>query len=96
MNKRYRYLTPDDFVKAEKNGINKETLRSRVNKYGWDIDRAINEPARLQVNDINKWIPLALENGISERALRGRFERGWAPYVAATKPLMKRGERHLQ
>lgn len=93
MGKRYHYLTPEDYVTAERNGINKETLKSRVRKYGWDVDCAITKPVRKPVNNIQKWVPLALKNGIRESTLRSRFELGWDPLIAATKPIIKGRER---
>ena len=44
--KRYFYITPEDFRIAEENGISKDTLLSRVRKLGWDIDKAITKPVR--------------------------------------------------
>ena len=44
--KRYFYITPEDFKIAEENGISKDTLLSRVRKLGWDVDKAITKPAR--------------------------------------------------
>jgi len=87
MSKRYKYLTPADYETAKKNGIGKATLATRVYR-GWDIDRAITEEIREQVNDIKKWIPVAEANGIKESTLRGRAELKWDLELAATKPKM--------
>ena len=46
MEKKYWYITPDDFERAAKNGINKDTLRQRVRTLGWDIERAIKSPLK--------------------------------------------------
>ena len=45
-NKRYFYITPEDFKIAEENGIPEYVVTTRVIKLGWDIDRAITKPAR--------------------------------------------------
>ena len=38
-NKRYFYITPEDFEKAKENGIHKDTVITRVRKLGWDVDK---------------------------------------------------------
>ena len=47
-NKRYFYITPEDFKIAEENGISKDTLIMRVRKLGWDVDKAITKPVRIK------------------------------------------------
>ena len=46
MEKKYWYITPDDFERAAKNGINQDALRQRVRTLGWDIERAIKTPLK--------------------------------------------------
>lgn len=38
---------------------------------------------------VHQWLPMAIRNGISERALRGRIADGWDPELAATKPMRR-------
>lgn len=35
------YITPEEYEKAEKNGIDKNTLYKRIREYGWDKQRAL-------------------------------------------------------
>ena len=44
MEKKYWYITPDDFERGIKNGISKDTLRQRVRTLGWDVEKAIKTP----------------------------------------------------
>lgn len=89
--KRYYYVTPDDYETAEKNGIDKLLVYQRVNN-GWDVDRAITEP-------VNTW---CLHNGIWDqwkdkavvcyKTFASRLNRGMTPKEAATTPKISRAE----
>ena len=43
MEKKYWYITPDDFERAAKNGINRNTFYSRI-KLGWSAEKAATTP----------------------------------------------------
>lgn len=69
MEKRYHYITPEDEEIAERNGINNHALRQRVMDRGWDIEKAITVPLRVEVpfQPIwEKWEALATENGVTK------------------------------
>ena len=92
MEKRYHYITPNDYVTAEENGISEHALYQRVHIYGWDIDRAISQPMRSKGVPFehvwSKWKETAEENGISKDVFYSRCRNsGWAPEKAATIPV---------
>lgn len=92
LEKRYHYITPEDFEIAEKNGINQDALSQRVRDYGWDIDRAITDPLKVGVpfQPIwEQWEKVATENGISKNLFYQRIKiYKWAEKMAATQSLM--------
>ena len=69
--KRYFYITPEDFRIAEENGISKDTLLSRVRKLGWDVDKAINTPVRAKRKFTKEEIK-TMEEAITKPKKRGR------------------------
>lgn len=90
--KRYGYITPDDELVAEANGISKNTLWKRVNESGWDIDRAITEKTQA-----HNWLSSELKdtlkaNGISLSTYRSRVRRGMDKREASTQPIKPRSE----
>lgn len=93
MEKRYHYITPEDEEIAEGNGINQHALWQRRDR-GWDIDRAITEPLRVETpyQPIwGKWEAVATEHGISRRLFYHRVKlSGWSEKRAATSPLGSR------
>ena len=40
------YITPQDYEKATKNGIKKETVRRRVVRNNWSVEDAISPPSQ--------------------------------------------------
>lgn len=94
MDKRYHYITPDDFMVAEKNGINSAALQQRVRDYGWDIDRAIIVPLKVETpfQPIwEKWEKIATKHGVSRVLFYHRVKKGWPEAKSATFPI-KRGK----
>lgn len=92
--KRFYYITPEDEVIAEKNGITSNALYQRVHKYGWDIDKSITHPVRKIVRFQSDWIETAKKNGIKLNVFRARVQRyGWDEKTAATTPLISQIER---
>lgn len=82
-------ITDEDYEKAEKNGISKMNVYLRVNKRGWEIERAITVPIRKKkcVTGINAGMKkLAEMNGISHTTLYKRLKKGMDPYEAVTAP----------
>lgn len=71
------YITPEQYIEAEKNGIAKTTLIARVRNYGWDIERAVNEPVRqiIRTEEIKERLK---EKGLNSNTFKSRLRRGWS------------------
>lgn len=85
------YITPEDFKRAEENGISNERLRQRVYGAGWPKEKAITK----QISKGTGWKEykdIAGEHGICYRTFADRRKRGMDPYEAATKPVMDSSE----
>ena len=93
-NKRYFYITPEDFEKAKENGIHKETVITRVRKLGWDIDKAITKPAREKRKFTKEEIEIMEENGIDRNTAVCRLNYGWTVEEAISKP-KKQGRQYI-
>lgn len=95
MEKRYDYITPEDYATAEKNGITKSAMEQRVYSYGWDIDRAITQPmreSRCFQSVWDKWGHQATKNGISRAVFYSRINTsGWSESKAASTKMMRGG-----
>ena len=85
-NKRYFYITPEDFEKAKENGIHKETVITRVRKLGWDVDKAITKPARKKRKFTKEEIETMEENGIDRNTVSCRLNYGWTLEEAISRP----------
>ena len=93
-NKRYFYITPEDFEKAKENGIHKETVITRVRKLGWDVDKAITKPARKKRKFTKEEIEIMEENGIDRNCAVCRLNCGWTVEEAISKP-KKQGRQYI-
>ena len=93
-NKRYFYITPEDFEKAKENGIHKETVITRVRKLGWDVDKAITKPARKKRKFTKEEIKIMEENGIDRNTTVCRLNYGWTVEEAISKP-KKQGRQYI-
>ena len=93
-NKRYFYITPEDFEKAKENGIHKDTVLTRVRKVGWDIDRAITKPVRSKRKFTEEQIKIMEENGVDRNTASCRLKWGWSLEEALTRP-KKRGRQYV-
>ncbi|EOO23583.1 hypothetical protein IIU_06990 [Bacillus cereus VD133] len=85
------YITPDEYERAERNGVCASTLRSRVYDLCWRKERAINTPPIKnhlwrEVKDI------ALSNGIAKNTFEKRIELGWSLNRAITQRPMNSKE----
>ena len=92
--KRYFYITPEDFKIAEENGISKGTLIMRVRRQGWDVDKAITKPVRVKRKFTEEEIKTMEENGIDRNTASCRLKWGWTLEEALTKP-KKRGRQYV-
>jgi predicted DNA-binding transcriptional regulator AlpA len=82
-------ITDEDYEKAAKNGISKMNVYLRVNKRGWEIERAITVPVRKKkcTTGISSGMKkLAEQNGISHTTLYKRLKSGMNHYEAVTTP----------
>lgn len=93
-----------DWVKiAERNGICYSTLRYRINRLGWDPERAATQPLQdrkkqaKKAHESSRKYPkeitdLLAKHNIPYDTFRHRIKAGWDMYEAATKPKMTRRE----
>lgn len=86
-------VVPQHYEIAEKNGISKGAVKSRVYGLGWTVQKAITEP--LMKADFERpkeyydYLEKAKSNGITNATYYSRIRRGWSPEEAATKELIK-------
>jgi len=86
------YLSPEDYKKAEKNGISKQLLDDRFYQKNWNKKRAVSQPRR-DPNKHRKYIQRAKNNGINLNTYRLRVARGWSMQDASTEPPTSKKER---
>ncbi|HLR67041.1 MAG TPA: hypothetical protein VK105_07870 [Virgibacillus sp.] len=83
-------ITPEDILKAERNGIHRNTLYSRIKTLKWDKGRATTEPPVKSSKRMN-WLKIAEENGITQSTFNARiYKYNWSYEKAATLPSPKR------
>ena len=85
-NKRYFYITPEDFEKAKENGIPKDTVLTRVRMLGWDVDKAITKPPRKIRKFTKEEIKIMEKNGIDRNTVSCRLNYGWTLEEAISRP----------
>ncbi|MEW9139778.1 hypothetical protein [Bacillus wiedmannii] len=81
------YITDEQYLIANRNGISKKNVYQRVNECGWSIEKAITKPLH---NTKNKKTDRALMllaelNGISYDTYKKRIKDGMDPHEAAVK-----------
>lgn len=81
------YITDEQYLIANRNGISKKNVYQRVNGYGWSIEKAITKPLHNTKNKkTNRALMLLAElNGISYAAYKRRIKDGMDPHEAAVK-----------
>ncbi|MBW3493233.1 hypothetical protein [Bacillus sp. FDAARGOS_1420] len=81
------YITPDEYERAERNGINRRVLNERIRNLGWDKDTAMTKPVRTSnATGWRKVREIALKNGISRQTYYARMNKGWKLIDAISKP----------
>ena len=71
-----RYITPEDFEIAAKNGIKKDTVIRRVVRNNWSIEEAISAPS--QRYELPKELLKEAEKlGIERQRVITRIKAGW-------------------
>ncbi|MEN3133820.1 hypothetical protein ABDI49_25530 [Bacillus cereus] len=81
------YITPDEYERAERNGVNRRVLNERIRNLGWDKDIAMTKPVRSsKATGWCKVREIALKNGISRKTYYARMKKGWQLIDAISKP----------
>lgn len=83
------YITPEEYIIAEKNGICRSTLEKRIHDLMWDKKRAITEKPYKSDRKLNdKYLEIALNNGIDKETFASRvIKLGWDYEKAANTPV---------
>ncbi|AFU16932.1 gp38 (plasmid) [Bacillus thuringiensis MC28] len=84
------YITPDEYKRAEKNGISRCTLNGRVRVSMWDKEKAITEPLTHKDSQWSRWKEVAKKHGVGYQTYYHRVKRGLEPFEAATRPVMEK------
>lgn len=81
------YITPEEYERAEANGVSYRQLNWRIREAVWEKERAITTPPR-KLTDRGKWRKIAEANGINRSLFYVRvINQGWDEERAATTPL---------
>ena len=84
-----KYITPQDYETAAKNGINKDTVRMRVTRNNWSVEDAITTPSERY--DIPKnLLEEAISLGLNRQLVINRIKVGWSVEDACRT--LKRGK----
>ena len=86
------YLQDHHFEIAEKNGLKKATVYSRVYSYMWPIEKAITEPVKIINRGWAEYKEIAEKHGIKRSTYISRVKSGMPHLEAATKPLATKEE----
>ena len=93
----YKFISDEDYITAEKNGINKNNVHNRVYKLGWNILKAISTPVKKYKKSeyelTKEQREIAYRNGILRQTLEKRLQRGMSIKQAITMPTMAPAER---
>lgn len=106
-NKRKPKITAEDYARAEANGINKATLRTRVYRMKWTAERASTQRVygareSSEMGHAARWKPFfneeqlkqVVESGIPRAIVRMRMNRsGWTFEEAISTPILPPQER---
>jgi hypothetical protein len=96
-----RWLTDEEYAKAKANGISRQLLYNRVFVLGWDIEIAMTAtPGSVRHKLVDKvhekWLRIAVENGIKKNTFYSRLYLGWRYKDAATKQVNKKGKKEKE
>ena len=90
--KRYFYLNDEDIKVAVSNGLNVQTVKDRVYKYGWEINRAITQPIQKRNKEGKRWNEWKDKAVVGKSTYLSRINKGWTFEEAAMKPAMSFSE----
>lgn len=85
------YITPDEYERAERNGVSRKLLNVRVRRYAWDKDIAMTKPPQ-KTAEWSTVKEIALKNNICRSTFKSRRKRGWSLVDSMTKPPMSQEE----
>lgn len=85
--KRYFYITPQDYKVASELGISKFTLDSRVKVAGWDVDKAISKPVKKYANK-GRWAKWKYKSVVPYGTFVSRIRNGMSEKDAALTPFI--------
>lgn len=84
------YITPEEYERAELNGVSAPTLEFRIRSLAWPKEKAVSTPP-VQRRKYKEMSKLAEQNGICYSTFKARVNRyGWDVERAATQPLQDR------
>ena len=86
---KYKFISEEAYRIAKQKGIGRTNVWNRVNKLGWDIEKAITLPVYKSDLISTEMYKIAKNNGISRQAIYERVKNGMDPLVAAKTPPMK-------
>lgn len=89
---RYKYITDEDYERAEAYGINRELLNQRVRVYGFDVETAISWPKGKKRNEVltDEQREIARKNGLTIYTISTRVNTlGWPLEKAINTPIDK-------
>lgn len=85
------YITPEEYMIAEQNGICRSTLEYRVRDGLWEKENALTKSPK-KVTEWSRIQHLALQNNICRNTFEDRRKRGWSLIDSISKPPMSRKE----
>ena len=94
--KRYFYLTDEDLEVAVQNGLNVQTVKDRVYRYGWEINRAITQKVKKRSENCTNWNEWKDKSVVCKNTFISRLKKGWTHEEAAYKPPMSQSEASKQ
>lgn len=84
------YITPEEYERAELNGISHQLLEQRIRLLAWSKEKSMTTKPHIK-HPVKDWLKIAEKHGICYKTLVYRInELKWDPEVAATKPLQDR------
>lgn len=91
------YVTPEDYITAEKNGLTRKDVYRRVFELNWSIEKAITKPKMVMSPKIvytEEERVLMAKNNISVKSVTRRIKEGWKRERAVNTP--RRGYRRSE
>lgn len=84
-------ITQEHLARAKENGIGYTHLHNRYHTLGWDLERAVTEPLRIQRSLYQDYKEICQAHNIRRDTFCRRVKKGMDPMEAATMPKRKEG-----